>query len=464
MATTESLWVHMVGIAGAGMSGIARILSEQGNKVSGSDLQMNNITAKLETLGIEIFQGHSSSNIKEGVDLLVISSAIPPDNIEVVQARQLNIPVIKRGQMLADLVNRKKGIAVAGAHGKTTTTSMLYMVLSETGLDPTFIVGGELQNSDLNAKLGTCDYFVVEADESDASFLELKPYVGVITNIEDDHLDFYKSLSNLKNAFRQFVDGIRDDGFAVVYGEDKCIREITAHSPRRILLYGETSDCDYFLENWRAKGLGSVFDVYSKGNKLGVIELSVPGKHNALNALATISVALELGLDFAAIKQAILTFRGAKRRFEIVGQWDNIIIVDDYAHHPTEIKATLDAARNLHQGRLITVFQPHRFSRTKSLGKQLGEAFINSDLAIFTEIYASGEQSIPGISGKTVFEAAGQIGCNTVYIPDFDDICKYLSENLRSNDLVITMGAGDIWKVGIELSTQFHKLKMKTHS
>lgn len=454
MAATDSLWVHMVGIAGAGMSGIARILSEQGIKVTGSDLQTNNITKYLETLGIEIYQGHSSSHIKEGVDLLVVSSAIPQDNAEVVKAREQNIPILKRGQMLANLVNSKKGIAVAGAHGKTTTTSMLYMVLSESGIDPTFIVGGELQNSNLNAKLGTCDYIVVEADESDASFLEIKPFIGVITNIEDDHLDFYKSFDNIKKAFRQFIDGVHNDGFAVVYGGDKWVREITTEFDKRIIFYGENSESDYYFNNWQIKGLGSVFDVYHKEKRLGAIELSVPGRHNALNALAAISIALELGVDFEEIKKAIVKFRGTKRRFEIIGQRENnILVVDDYAHHPTEIKVTLDAAKNFHEGRVIAIFQPHRYSRTMSLGQELGAAFVKADLVIFTEVYAAGEKSIPGISGKTVFQSALEAGCNAVYIPNMEDICDFLKDNATGNDLIITMGAGNIWEVGVRFLT-----------
>lgn len=451
MTSIEGLWVHMVGIGGAGMSGIAQILSAQGNKVSGSDLQKNDITTKLEALGIEIYPGHFPSNVKEGVDLLVISSAIAADNIEVRQAKTLNIPVIKRGQMLAKLVNSHKGIAVAGAHGKTTTSSMLYTILSECGVDPTFIVGGVLQKSNLNAKLGTSDYFVVEADESDASFLDLKPYVAIITNIEDDHLDFYKSLANLKNAFKDFIDEVNSDGLVMVYGGDKSIREIIAPLERKISLYGEDNSCDYYLKDWKAQGFGSIFDIYKKETKIGTIKLSVPGKHNALNALAAISVALELGLDFVAIKDAILKFLGTKRRFEIIGKHDEITLVDDYAHHPTEIKATLDAARNMHPGRIITIFQPHRYTRTQALGKELGEAFINSDLAIFTEVYAAGEETIPGVSGENVCAAAAKMGSNVVYIPKSVDVAEYLQDILISNDLVITMGAGDIWKVGLEI-------------
>jgi UDP-N-acetylmuramate--alanine ligase len=246
MATMEEQWVHMVGIGGAGMSGIARVLREEGIRVSGSDLNRSNITSKLEELGVEIFEGHSSSNVKEGVDLLVISSAIPLDNVEVLQAREKNIPVIKRGQMLARMANCKKGIAVAGAHGKTTTTSMIYMVLDDCGLDPTFIVGGEIRGNQLNARLGKGEYFVAEADESDASFLNLKPYIAVVTNIENDHLDFYKSFDRIKNAFVQFLDQVNPDGFALLYGGDPCIREITNQISSRVLIYGEDNCCDYY--------------------------------------------------------------------------------------------------------------------------------------------------------------------------------------------------------------------------
>ncbi len=464
MTAFSGQWIHMVGIAGAGMSGIARILNEQGFKVSGSDLQINHTTRNLADLGIEIYHGHASSHVKEGVDFLVISSAIPDNNPELVEALSRNIPVLKRGDLLAHLVNQKKGIAIAGAHGKTTTTAMLYMILSEVGLDPTFAVGGEFQDSNLNAKLGSGEYFVVEADESDASFLEIKPYIGVITNIENDHLDFYKSFYNIKNAFKQFLNGIADNGWAVVYGQDQHIRDITANMQQRILYYGKSPDCDYYFDNWRTKGLGSEFNIYRQGQDIGLVELSVPGQHNALNALATITIAMELGINFNDIKKAIIKYHGTKRRFEIVGKQNGIVVIDDYAHHPTEIKATLDAAQSFHKGRVVAVFQPHRFSRTKSLGQELGEAFTNADLVVFTEVYAAGEKPISGISGKTVYDAALQAGCNAIYIPDMNNICHYLVKNAQKDDLVITMGAGDIWTVGIDLLKIVPEMKIKAHS
>ncbi|HZK01544.1 MAG TPA: UDP-N-acetylmuramate--L-alanine ligase, partial [Anaerovoracaceae bacterium] len=375
MAATYKKWIHMVGIAGVGMSGIARVLAEKGFRISGSDLQTNTVTQKLREMGIKIYQGHSSSNLGEGVDLLVISSAVPEDNPEIQAARKLAIPVIKRGEMLAELVNANKGIAVAGAHGKTTTTSMMCTVLAGCGLDPTFFIGGEFQGDKPGAKLGNGEYSIAEADESDASFLAINPYIAIVTNIEDDHMDYYKSFSNLENAFRQFLRQIKPGGFAIVYGDDPCIKKITQAPLGRIISYGEAKTNDYYLQNWQAKGIGSVFSVYYKGDHLAEIELSVPGKHNALNALTTIIAGLEIGLKIDQIKKALKEFRGTKRRFEIIGRIGSVTIVDDYAHHPSEIKATIAAAKNFHKQRLVVIFQPHRYSRTKLLGQQLGEAF-----------------------------------------------------------------------------------------
>lgn len=451
MASTSKQWIHMVGIAGAGMSGLAKVLVEQDFKITGSDFQAENVAANFNELGIKVFQGHSSSNLGEGVDLLVISSAIPQDNVEVKLAKERNIPILKRGQMLATLVNSKKGIAVAGAHGKTTTTSMIYTVLADCGMDPSFIVGGELQGSKLNAKSGSGELFVTEADESDASFLEINPYIAVVTNIEDDHLDFYKSFDNIKNAFEQFVKQVDSQGFTVLCGSDECNLHLKQIIPGKAILYGEDHSFDYFLQDWNAEGMGSSFKVYHQAEYLGDVELSVPGKHNALNALAAIAVAVEIGLSFSDIKRALKKFFGARRRFQIMGSHADITVVDDYAHHPTEIKATIAAARAFHKGRVIVVFQPHRYSRTSILGKQLGEAFVGVDKVIFTDVYSAGEQIIPGISGKTVYEAACAVDCNAMYMPSLPEIESYLTKNSRREDLIITMGAGDIWKLGPNL-------------
>jgi UDP-N-acetylmuramate--alanine ligase len=448
MSDNSGQWIHMVGIGGAGMNGIARVLTEQGIKVTGSDLQHNDITEQLEQIGITVYQGHSSSHLQEGVDVLVISSAIPMDNPEVVLARHRKIPVLKRGQMLANLVNCSKGIAVAGAHGKTTTTFMIYTVLSGCGLDPALIVGGELQDHHLNARLGADDYFIVEADESDASFLELHPKIAVVTNMEDDHLDYYHTMERLKDAFRQYIDGVQPKGLAILYGDDLGLRKIAASSPTRQVFYGENETNDYILKNWNPDGWGSVFEVYEYGQRLGNVRVSVPGRHNALNALAAIATGRELGLEFESMREAISAFHGAKRRFQIMGEHNGIMVIDDYAHHPTELKATLRAARSYHPGRLITVFQPHRYSRTRQLGSQLGEALQNCDLAIITNIYAAGEAPIPGVDSNIVFNAAQQAGCTAVFIPEPEDVIAYLVDICRAGDLIITMGAGDVWEIG----------------
>ncbi|MDD4802024.1 MAG: UDP-N-acetylmuramate--L-alanine ligase [Syntrophomonas sp.] len=457
MTTTSAQWVHMVGIAGAGMSGIARVLCEKGVRVSGSDLQVNGVTNILKSLGVQVYQGHSSSNIKEGVDLVVISSAIANDNVEVKEARALNIPVLKRGQMLAAMANEHQCLAVAGAHGKTTTTSMLYTVLAGCGLDPTLIVGGEIQGTQLNARLGQNDYFVVEADESDASFLELKPYIAIVTNIENDHLDFYKSFGRIKDAFCQFLNQVKPDGFVLLYGEDSSIQAIKSNLSCKSLFYGEDNNFDYYLQNWKPHGMGSTFDVFHHQEYLGTIELAIPGKHNAMNALASIALAIELGQDFAHVKEALKSFPGAKRRFQVMAKIADITIVDDYAHHPTEIKATIEAAKQFHQGRLVIVFQPHRYSRTSLLAHEFGESFRQADMVIITDVYSAGEKALDGVSGELVYKAARDAGCNAIYIPMIDKIEDFLEEELGNNDMLITMGAGDIWKLGISLADKISR-------
>lgn len=451
MAADKEQWIHMVGIAGAGMSGIARVLKEQGLKVSGSDLQKNGVSSKLEEIGIQIYEGHQSSNIQEGVDLLVISSAVPPENIEVKTAIQRGIPVLKRGEMLARLANANKGIAVAGAHGKTTTTSMVYTVLESCGADPSYIVGGELQDSDLNAHLGKGEYFVVEADESDASFLGLHPHIAIVTNIENDHLDFYKSFDRIKTAFEKFLQQTDNQGFVLLNGADPCLREISRTAAGRVLLYGEDSRFDYYLQNWQVQGMGSVFEAYRAGQYLGRISLSVPGRHNAWNALAAMAVAIELGYSFETIAASLKKFHGAKRRFQIMGHIGTNVVVDDYAHHPTEIQATIKAARDLDFERLLVVFQPHRYSRTQLLAEQFAESFSQADLIIITDIYSAGEKPIPGVDSQLIYRLALQAGANMIYIQTQEEIECFIRREIKNNDLIITMGAGDIWKLGVKL-------------
>lgn len=452
MAAKSMEWIHMVGIAGAGMSGIAKVLLKQGKKVSGSDLQYSKTIEDLRQQGILTYKGHSSSNMQPGIDLVVYSSAVPLDNEEIKWAMANNIPVLKRGEMLARLVQGKKTIAVAGAHGKTTTTAMVYTILQQCGLDPSFIVGGELQENNANAQLGQGDYFVVEADESDASFLELKPYIAVITNIEDDHLDYYKSVENLKNAFYEFVSQVDCQGLALLYGGDEYNRAIKKRNNTKILLYGEDDSCEYYFKNWLNTGTGSTFDVYHGKDYLGKAEISIPGRHNACNALAAIAIAQENGLPFSDIQAGIKKYRGTKRRFQVIGVNEKFTVVDDYAHHPTEIKATIEAARNYHQtGRIIVVFQPHRYSRTQLLGRELGEAFEKVDKVIISDIYSAGEKPLAGVTGELIYKAAIKKGCPAIYIPDVIEIESHLMADIRENDLIITMGAGDIWKLGLSL-------------
>lgn len=458
MTAEAKKWIHMVGIAGAGMSGIARVLLEQGMKVSGSDLQFSSTVADLQQAGIIAYQGHSSANMDAGIDLVVYSSAVPWENEEIQWAVKNGITVLKRGEMLGRIVNGKNTIAVAGAHGKTTTSAMVYTVLQECGVEPSFIVGGEIQGTNINAHLGQGDHFVVEADESDASFLELKPNIAIITNIEDDHLDYYKSVDKLNEAFRQFLTQVDSKGFALLFGGDANNLRLKDKSNSHIILYGEDPGCDYYFANWHSQGVGSRFDVYKQGDMIGAAEISVPGRHNAYNALAAIAVAWENQLPWEKIQAGIKKYHGAKRRFQFMGCNKKISVVDDYAHHPTEIKATIEAARYYHPtGRIIVVFQPHRYSRTKLLGQQLGEAFLQADEAIIAGIYSAGEKPLPGITGEVVFAAARNTGCQVQYIPDINDIKSYLLSNSQEGDLVITMGAGDIWKLGPDLLTAMGK-------
>jgi UDP-N-acetylmuramate--alanine ligase len=456
MATMEAQWVHMVGIAGAGMSGIAKVLHEKGVKVSGSDLQNNSITQNMKDAGIIVDYGHSSSNVREGVDLVVISSAVSSANCEVTEAHQRNIPVIKRGEMLARMMNSCKGIAIAGAHGKTTTTSMIYTVLAAAEMDPTFIVGGEIRESKLNACLGQGEYFVAEADESDASFLCLRPYIAVVTNIENDHLDYYKSFERIQNAFKRFIAQVRPDGLAFIFGGDPLAASLKEQSAQRVILYGENREFDYSMADWQAQEMGSTFTVFQRGECLGRVRLSVPGRHNALNALAAVAVAREIGLDFATISRALAGFQGTKRRFQPLGEVNGIKVIDDYAHHPTEIKATIEAGQNMNPGRLVIVFQPHRYSRTRLLAAQIGESFAGADLVILTGIYSAGEKPIEGVSSELIYSAAKEAGSNIVYIPELEKAEDYVLDILQPQDLLITMGAGDIWKLGMNIVERLH--------
>lgn len=450
--------VHFVGIGGAGMSGIARVLLAMGYEVSGSDLKESRNTLRLREQGVDVMIGHSPENISNQ-DIVVISSAIPVGNAELVKAREGAIPVVSRAQMLSQIARRYRSIAVAGTHGKTTTTSMISLVFEKCGLDPTFLIGGELNDIGSNAKFGQGEFLVAEADESDGSLLCLAPEMIVITNIEPDHLDFYGSFDKIEETFLIFANALPERGIAFVCGDHAGIKSLVAKSKARFVTYGFEAECDFRADDVVLKSLGSEFDVYQGDKKLGRAGIGVPGRHNVYNALATFAVGLAVGLSFSEIAASLGSFTGVKRRFQLIGRPAGITVVDDYAHHPTEVKATLDAAKGGDWQRVICVFQPHRFSRTQLLGREFGQAFDSADVVVLTDVYAAGEQPVPGVTGKVVLDAvlAHNPRKRIVYLPKKAEIKKFLDHFTLSGDLVITMGAGDIWMIGEELSNHWQK-------
>ncbi|MBE3584887.1 MAG: UDP-N-acetylmuramate--L-alanine ligase [Thermoanaerobacter sp.] len=452
--------VHFIGIGGAGMSGLASILLDLGYEISGSDLSSTDITRRLESRGAVCHVGHASRNLDTS-QLVVISSAIKPDNPELLAAREKGIPVIHRGDLLAWLMQRQKGIAVAGAHGKTTTTSMLALVLERSGFDPTIVIGGELNDIGGNAKLGRGEYLVAEADESDGSFLKLQPLAAIITNIEDDHLDHYGSVEEIKKAFQQFMHKVPEHGLVVACIDDPNVRETIRDLERPLITYGsEGSGASYTLRQLSLDSGGSRGDVYYEGRFLGTLELYVPGRHNMLNALAVVAAARWLGLDFNLIASILREFRGARRRFELLGEVGGIRVVDDYAHHPSEIRATLQAARQTDPGRLVVVFQPHRYTRTLLLKEQFGRSFADADLLIVNEIYSAGETPIEGVNAQLIVQAIKNYGRPpVVYLPTREQVVNYLAAEARPGDLILTMGAGNIWLCGLDL---LKRLREKT--
>ena len=446
--------MHFIGIGGAGMSGIAKVILELGYKVSGSDLSSSEVTKRLENMGASIYRGHQEHNLDERVDTVVVSSAVPRDNPEVVKAHRLGIPVIQRAEMLGRLMDSQKGIAVAGAHGKTTTTSMISLIFEKNGYDPTVVVGGELNDIGGNAKLGTGKYLVAEADESDGSFLKLKPTITVVTNVEDDHLDYYGTRENIQKAFQEFITRTPKEGFAVLCLDDPVLSKMIPQleGETRIITYGFTPEAHFTAVNINLNGITTSATVLKQGKALGEICLNVPGKHNVLNALATVAVGINCGLSFKEIVNGLQAFHGVQRRFQHVGRINGIQVVDDYAHHPTEIKATLAAAKTTKPKRVVAVFQPHRFTRTQLLAHEFGTAFVDSDILILNEIYPAGEKPIPGVSAQLIAEQIkAQTQQNLEYIADKNNITKRLLEIIQPGDLVLTMGAGNIWTVGQDL-------------
>lgn len=443
--------VHFIGIGGAGMSALAKILVEKGYEVSGSDMKESTMTGILRDLGAKIFIGHKAENVA-GAEAIVVSSAIREENPEVVEANRLGLKRLHRSDVNAFLINNCKGIAVAGAHGKTTTTSMIGVSLDYEGVSPSIIIGGEVDYLGSNAKLGTSDYLVSEADESDGTFLKYHPYIGIVTNIENDHMDHYGTMENIIKAFRQFLNQVRDDGWAVVCSDNDHIRDILPEVKCKVVTYGMNQPADYMAANVQTTASETTFEVVHKGEKLGQVRLNVPGMHNVLNAMACVVTGITLGLSVDQMAEGLTVFNGAKRRFQTKGKVNDIWVVDDYAHHPTEIATTIKAARQTQPKRLVCAFQPHRYSRTQLLQKEYGSCFAGADLLVLTDVYSAGEDPIPGIDGELlVQEVARQTGQNTVYIKDKKEIAQYLKSIAQPGDLIMTMGAGDIVKCGEEL-------------
>lgn len=447
--------IHFVGIGGIGMSGIAELLLNLGYKVSGSDLHSTGITKNLARLGGKIYQGHDGAWI-EGASVVVTSSAISLDNPEVVKAKECNIPVIMRAEMLAELMRLKKyGIAIAGSHGKTSTTSMVSWMLSHAGLDPTIVIGGKVDALGGNARLGEGDYLVAEADESDGSFLKLSPVLEVITNIDLEHLDYYRDLDHIKQTFLQFIDKIPFYGAAIICLDDPSIADILPAIKKRTITYGLTPQSDVYGENIIWKDGRIYFKVKNAAGELGGLHIAPPGIHNVYNALAVVCVGLELELPFEKIQESLESFAGVQRRMQKKGEVDGITVVDDYGHHPTEIRATLSAIKQAWpEKRLVVLFQPHRYSRTKALFKDFQTCFHKADYLVMTDIYAASEEPVEGVTSETLLAATMLHGQkNTRYIGKVDRMAEQLLPILREGDLVLTLGAGNIVKVGEELLT-----------
>jgi UDP-N-acetylmuramate--alanine ligase len=441
--------IHFVGIGGIGMSGIAELLLNLGYKVSGSDLSLSDITRRLESLGGSIFKGHSEEQIQKA-DVVVVSSAVSAENPEVVAAHRASIPVIPRAEMLAELMRLKYSVAIAGAHGKTSTTSIVATVLGKGGLDPTVVIGGKLKSIGSNAILGGGDFIVAEADESDGSFLKISPTIAVVTNIDREHLDFYRDLDHIKDVFLSFIEKIPFYGLAVLCLDNEPIQSLIPRIKKRFTTYGMSTQADFKAKDVVFEGLRSHFIVDHLGTSLGKITLNLPGIHNVYNSLASIAVGFELDIPFDVIKSALQTAEGVQRRLEIKGEKRGITVVDDYGHHPTEIKATLQAARECWPDkRIAVVFQPHRYTRTRALFEEFTTAFYQSDLLVVLPIYAAGEKKIEGVKAIALFEEIQRHGHkNVVYMDGLEAAVSHLKDILTENDILLTLGAGDVWKVG----------------
>jgi len=449
--------IHLIGIGGAGMNGIAEILLNLGFTVTGSDLCSTSVTDHLVSLGAKVFIGHSPGNVAS-CDVVVYSSAVREDNSEIQAARERKIPVIKRSEMLAELMRMKYGICIAGTHGKTTTTSMVGQVLTKGEIDPTIIVGGRVTDFGGGAKIGQSHYLVLEADEYDRTFLKLTPVIAVVTNIDLEHLDCYQNMDDIKSAFVQFVNKVPFYGSVILCIDNIGVQSIIPDIERKIITYGISRQAEIRAEDIVFDGIKTKFNVITYEQEMGSIVLNVPGYHNVRNALAAITIAVEMGLNFDSISSALAEFIPVERRFQILGVESGIMVVDDYAHHPTEIIATLEGIRAGFDKRIIAVFQPHLYSRTRDFYEDFGRAFMETDVLFITDIYPSRETPIEGVTGKLVSEAAHAAGHrSTAYIEDRKKLIETVDSCVKEGDMVITFGAGDVNKIGYELLNIFRK-------
>jgi UDP-N-acetylmuramate--alanine ligase len=436
----------MIGIGGTGMNGIAEVLLNLGYKVTGSDVQANDATRRLAGLKAGISIGHKAENIKDA-DVVVISSAIKENNVEVEEARRRKIPVIPRAEMLAELMRMKYGIAVAGSHGKTTTTSMIATILDRAGFDPTIIVGGRLNTIGAHAKLGEGDFFVAEADESDRSFLCLSPFIAVLTNIDAEHLDQYPNIEEIQKTFIHFANKVPFYCPIILCLDDSNLQNIIPRLERRIITYGFSTQSDIFARDMRFHKFSSISMLHYKGRELGRLRLNVPGKHSILNAMASTAVALDLDIPPSLIFEALESYAGTGRRFELKKEIGEVMIIEDYAHHPTEIKATLDAAKRGWPRRVVAAFQPHRYTRLSHLMNEFATSFNQADVVVITEIYPAGEEPIPNVSGAALYERIKQVGHKNVHFePDLAKLPSLLKKLVVRGDMVLFLGAGNITK------------------
>src|ERR1700733_6543392 len=457
--------IHLIGIGGSGMSGIAEVLLSSGYAVSGSDTKPSAVTVHLEGLGAKVFEGHNAANVR-GAHVVVVSSAVKPDNSEVVEAHRLKIPVIPRAEMLAELMRLKYGIAVAGAHGKTTTTSMTASVLAAAGLDPTFVVGGRVNHAGSNARVGQSEYMVVEADESDRSFLLLAPVVAVVTTIDREHLDHYHSLEEIQHTFLQFVNRVPFYGAVILCLDEPNVQTILAEVKRPVITYGTSSQSDLVISDVKLEGMASTFRLTYHGDDLGQFHLnSPPGIHNVRNAAAAAAVALALNVPADLIRLGLEKFSGVGRRFEIKGVFNGVTLIDDYGHHPAEIRATLDAARGCGYKRLLVLFQPHRYSRTQHLWEEFRQAFNQADIVLVSEIYSAGEAPIEGVNGESLALAiCSAVHKNVIFTSTMQPAIEFLLREAHPGDAILTIGAGSVGRAVDQLAVLLGSQILEHHA